>query len=95
MNPKVVRRTNKLIGDPERVIAQLHLPGGSGRIRKVIQRIVALPDPTAETLLVQVMQDFARRHRALDLIFRRHLEAVAEYLPSDMELSEVKRSLVG
>ncbi|MEN7973336.1 MAG: glycoside hydrolase family 130 protein [Verrucomicrobiota bacterium] len=95
MNPRVIRRAEKILGDPKRVIAQLHLPGNPDRIRRIVQRIVALPEQTAETLLRQVMADFADRHRDIAGIFKRHLETVAEYLPSDTRLGETKRDLIG
>jgi len=95
MNPKVVRRAEKILGDPRRIIAQQHLPGDSDRIKRTIQRIVSLPEQTAKALLAQVMRDFADRHRDIVSIFKRHSEAVAEYLPPDIELSETKQDLIG
>ncbi len=95
MKPKVVRRPGKIHGDPERIIAQLHLPGDPDRIRKIIRRILALPEQTAETLLEQVMQDFADRHRDIGGIFKRHRKAVADYLPPSVELGKTKQDLIG
>ena len=43
MNPKVKRRKEKILGDPKRVIAQLHLPGNPERITKTLRRIIDLP----------------------------------------------------
>lgn len=95
MNPKVVRRAGKIQGDPERIIAQLHLPGNPERIRKIIQRIIALPEQTAETLMKQVMRDFAERHRDIGSVFKRHREAISEYLPPGVELGKTKQDLIG
>ena len=95
MNPKVVRRAEKILGDPKRIIAQQHLPGNPDRIKRTIQRIISLPEQTAKALLEQVMLDFADRHRDIVAIFKRHSEAVAEYLPPDIELGETKQDLIG
>lgn len=95
MNPHVKRKKEKIQGDPERVIAQLHLPGGPDRIARVIQRVLALPAETAENLLDQVLIDFAERHRDINHIFRRHLTAIADYLPKDIEPTPTQRTLIG
>ncbi len=95
MNPNVVRRPEKLLGDPRRVIAQHHLPGSPERIRRIIQRVLALPAPSAEALLEQVMRDFADRHRDIAAVFKRHFDAVAEHLPPDAEPDRTRRDLIG
>ncbi len=95
MHPKVKRKKVKILGDPERIIALLHLPGNPDRIARVIRRILALSEETATRLLEQVMLDFAERHRDIDRIFQRHLEEVEDYLPEDTPLSPVRRKLIG
>jgi hypothetical protein len=54
LKPKVKRKKTKILGDTSRVITRLHIPDGSHRILKIIQRIVDLPDRTAENLLSQI-----------------------------------------
>lgn len=95
MNPKVKRKKVKILGDPERVIARLHLPGNPDRIARILQRILALPEDAAVNLLEQVMLNFAERHRDIERIFQHHLDAVAEHLPPDVQLSVTKQKLVG
>ncbi len=93
--PNVVRRTERILGDPERVIARLHLPGNPVRIEKIIHRVMELPEQTAAQLLAQVMRDFADRHRNIDRIFLRNFNAVQQYLPEGSELSKTKIELIG
>ena len=95
MSPKVKRKSVKILGDPARVIARLHLPGNPERIKRVIERIVSLPEAVATDLLEQIMLDFAERHRDIEQIFRRHLKVVSEYLPADLLLSKTKQDLIG
>lgn len=95
MNPKIKRKKVKILGDPERVIARLHLPGDSDRIKRILERIIALPETSAVTLFEQVMLDFAERHRDILRIFEQNWQAVAIYLPPDTQLSETKQSLIG
>jgi predicted GH43/DUF377 family glycosyl hydrolase len=95
VHPKIKRKKKKILGDSSRVIARLHLPNGAYRIPKIIKRIVDLPDETAENLLEQIMLDFSERHRDIKRVFGLHLNKVKEYFPSDTEISETKRALIG
>jgi len=69
LKPKVKSKKKKILGDASRVITRPHIPGGVHRIRKIIQRIVDLPDMTAEDLLEQIMLDFSRRHKDIKTCF--------------------------
>jgi len=95
LKPRVKRKKKKILGDSSRVIARLYIPGGAQRISKIIQRIVALPDTTAEDLLAQIMLHFSERHRDIKRVFGRHLNAVKDYVPRDAVLSETQRALIG
>jgi predicted GH43/DUF377 family glycosyl hydrolase len=91
----VKRKRNKILGDSTRVITRLHLPDGEYRIPKIIQRIVDLPDPTAEVVLAKVLIDFSERHKNIKRVFSRHLDEVKEYIPKEAVLSETKKALIG
>ncbi len=95
MNPKVKRRSERILGDPRRVIARLHVPGSPQRIDRIVQRVLALPEASAAALLEQVMLDFASRHRNIDQIFMRHLKAVKDHLPEGARMSATKHKLIG
>jgi len=94
-HPKIKRRKKKTLGDSSRVITRLHLPDGEHRIPKIIQRVVDLPDTTAEDLLAQIMLDFSERHRDIKRVFGLHLNKVKDYVPRDAVLSDTKRALIG
>ena len=91
----VKRKRNKILGDSSRVIARLHLPDGEYRISKIIQRIVDLPDTTAEDILAQILIDFSERHKDIKRVFARHMNEVNEYIPREAVLSETKMALIG
>jgi len=91
----VKRKKKKIQGDPSRVITRLHIPSGAHRIPKIIQRIVDLPDTTAEDLLAQIMLDFSERHKDIRRVFERSLNEVRDHVPRDAVLSETKRALIG
>ncbi|MBW2645564.1 MAG: glycoside hydrolase family 130 protein [Deltaproteobacteria bacterium] len=93
--PKVKRKKKKILGDTSHVITRLHIPHGAHRISKIIQRIVDLPDTTAENLLAQIMLDFSERHKDIRRVFGLHLNEVRDYVPRDAVLSETKKALIG
>jgi len=92
---KVKRKAIKIVGDTSRVITRLHLPDERSRIKKIIQRIVNLPNSAAEALMAQIMVEFAGRHEDIGTIFGRHLNALQDYLPQDTVLSDLQKSLIG
>ncbi|MCF7973548.1 MAG: glycoside hydrolase family 130 protein [Phycisphaerae bacterium] len=91
----VKRNENKIIGDPSRVITCLHMPGERGRVHRIIQRILNLPDMAAQKLLSQTMTSFSGRHKNLGHVFERHLNEVKGHIPRDVKLSHVQRALIG
>jgi predicted GH43/DUF377 family glycosyl hydrolase len=93
--PNVKRKKTKILADTSRVITRRHIPHGAHRIPKIIQRIVDLPDKTAENLLSQIMLDFSGRHKDIGRVFERHLNEVKDYVPRDAVLSETKMALIG
>ncbi|MBW2265378.1 MAG: glycosidase, partial [Deltaproteobacteria bacterium] len=95
LKPKVKRKKGEILGNTSRVITRLHIPHGAHRILKIIQRIIDLPDTTAEDLLAQIMLDFSERHKDIRRVFRLHVNEVKDYVPPDAVLSETKMALIG
>jgi predicted GH43/DUF377 family glycosyl hydrolase len=92
---KIKRKKKRIKGDTSRVIARPHIPNGAHRISKIIQRIVDLPDTTAEDLLAQIMLDFSERHKDIRRVFKRSLNKVRGHVPRDAVPSETKMALIG
>ncbi|MBN1907764.1 MAG: glycoside hydrolase family 130 protein [Deltaproteobacteria bacterium] len=92
---KVNRLEHEIKGDTSRVITRLHLPDSISRIHKIINRITGLSGKEANNLLNQIMIEFSGRHKNLVIIFKRHLNEVKEYLPQDVMLNDVQKSLIG
>jgi len=93
--PNIKRKAIKIVGDTSRVITRLHLPDEKHRILKIIKRILSLSSTAAEDLMAQIMRDFAGRHEDIGHIFEQHLRAVQDYLPHDMNLNDIQKSLIG
>ncbi len=95
MHLKIKRKKKKILRDSSRVITRLHIPDGAHRIQKIIQRIIDLPDTTAENLLTQIMLDFSERHKDIRGIFKRRLNELKDYVHPDAALSDTKKCLIG
>jgi predicted GH43/DUF377 family glycosyl hydrolase len=95
LKPEVKRKMINILGDTSRVITRLHIPDGAHRVHKIIQRILDLPDGTAENLLLQIILGFSERHEDIRGVFERHLNVVKDYVPQDTVLSETKKALIG
>jgi predicted GH43/DUF377 family glycosyl hydrolase len=81
--------------DPSRVLLRQFEPGDAQRISRIIERIMAVPEPMVGMLLEQVSTDFAQRHLNLRQRFSDRFEQLRELLPPDAELSEQRRLLIG
>ena len=95
MHLKIKRKKKKILRDSSRVITRLHIPDGEHRIQKIIQRIIDLPDTTAENLLTQIMLDFSERHKDIRRIFKRRLNELKDYVHPDAALNDTKKCLIG
>jgi predicted GH43/DUF377 family glycosyl hydrolase len=91
----VTRKSEKILGNSARVITRLHRPEDPQRVTNIIQRVIDLPASTAETLLAQVMTDFANRHRDINAVFSRHFNKVKDHVPAELTLTETQKALIG
>lgn len=93
--PIVNRHPERILGDAKRVITRPHLPENLQRISKIINRVLDLPEATAEAALAQVMVDFSDRHKDISMIFSRHFNEVKGYIPGNIVLGETQKALIG
>ena len=56
---------------------------------------MSLSETATQELIAQVMINFSGRHEEIEQIFKRHLNAVKNYLPRNAMLSDAKRALIG
>ena len=63
--------------DPKRVIVRFFMPGGEERAKKIIKRVLSLPEDDAVQVLNQTLRDFSNRHRNITKIFLKHYERVS------------------
>jgi predicted GH43/DUF377 family glycosyl hydrolase len=81
--------------DQSRVLLRPFSPGSSERIRNIITRILSLPEENVGVLLCDICAEFSSQHPQLRTFFLERFEQVADLVPSDGELSEPRRMLIG
>jgi predicted GH43/DUF377 family glycosyl hydrolase len=81
--------------DPSRVLLRRFDPGNAQRMKGIIDRVLAIPDPMVGLLLEQVTKDFSQRHLYLWLRFLNRFEQLRELLPENAVISEQRRLLIG
>ncbi|MFZ4774229.1 MAG: glycoside hydrolase family 130 protein [Terrimicrobiaceae bacterium] len=108
MNPlasKIRRIPLTLSPDPRRVLLRpfapslIVKPSGAGepnpRIINLFLRVMHLDDFAVEKKMEEVLADFHGRHERIREIFAERFEQVKHLLPTDLELTESRRLLLG
>jgi predicted GH43/DUF377 family glycosyl hydrolase len=91
-----LKRTATILNpDQSRVLLRPFSPGGPERVARIVERIMALPEDRAGSLLDQICGEFCRRHQQIHQVFMERFEQVRESLAADQELSEKRRLLIG
>jgi len=94
--PIHVRRDSTILRpDQSRVLLRPFTPGDSQRVRRIIARIMELPEEQVGPLLDEVSAEFSGRHQEIRTLFLDRFEQVREELMTDEVLSEQRRLLIG
>ena len=81
--------------DPARVLFRPFNPMGDERPLRILARVLSLPEPEVVEMLVQVLAEFKTRHQRLLDFFLRRYEAVRRLIPTDQQLSNERKLLIG
>lgn len=97
MSPTLEVKRSKLILQPDqsRVLLRPFNPGDSGRVDRIIDRILSIPDKQTEEILDAITRDFSQRHHGLHERFQKRFKEVCSHRDCLQELSEQKRFLIG
>lgn len=101
-----IRRLPLVIGpDPRRVLLRPFIPSlivkplaaqeVNPRVLSLFSRVMHLDEKVVETKLAEVFADFHERHQKIHDIFAERFEQIRSFLPTDLELSEPRRLLIG
>jgi predicted GH43/DUF377 family glycosyl hydrolase len=95
-SPLHVKRTGPtLIADRARVLMRPFRPSTDNIARRIVARVMALPEDEAGGLLARVLGEFANRHEGVDAFFRKRFEQVKIYLEPGAQPSDKRQSLIG
>jgi hypothetical protein len=101
-----IRRLPSVIGpDPRRVLLRPFIPSlivkplasqeVNPRVLSLFSRVMHLDESAVEVKLAEVFADFHERHQKIRDIFSERFEQIRGFLPTDTELSESRRLLLG
>ena len=84
-----------LTPDRSRVLLRPFRPTTDDISRRVVARVMALPDEEVTRLLDQVLGEFADRHENVEAIFQRRFTQVRIHLEADAQPSPERQMLIG
>lgn len=92
---KIKRLDKNFCPDCSRVIIRPHIPKDESRIKRIIMRVLSLPEETSEQVLGNVMKSFFNRHKNILDSFENNFNEIKKYIPQNAEVSAEKRLLLG
>ncbi|MFB7884091.1 glycosylase [Microbacterium sp. NPDC056057] len=92
--------TAELSAQPDRVIAQLFLPGEEwsaehSRAGEIIARVMAMPPDQTEALAAELTHDFGSRHPDVRALFLENADVVSSRLADPVDISVARRLVLG
>ena len=84
-----------LVPDRSRVLMRPFYPTTDDIARRIVTRVLALPDEEVAQLLGQVLGEFADRHEQVEKFFRNRYAQVRRYLGEAWEPSAERQALIG
>ena len=92
--------TAELSAQPDRVIAQLVLPGEEwsaehSRAGEIIARVMAIPAERADELAAELTRDFGSRHPDVRSLFLENADVVSSRLADPVDISAARRLVLG
>ena len=84
-----------LVPNRSRVLMRPFYPSSDDIARRVVARVMALPDEEVARLLGRVLGEFADRHERVEQFFRNRFAQVRHYLGETWEPSAERQALIG
>jgi predicted GH43/DUF377 family glycosyl hydrolase len=92
---RVTRLPNRLSPDPGRVIVRPFVPGDEARVRRIIDRVLAIPDPELDEIARRLETGFKARHKNLIDAVAKHYDNVKQHVPSEDGVSIARKLVIG
>src|SRR5438128_426626 len=84
-----------LTPDRSRVLMRPFHPTTDDIARRIVARVMALPEDQAARVLGEVLGEFADRHEQVEAIFRKRFAQVTLYLEPGAQPSPERQTLIG
>lgn len=91
----VKRLDKRFYPDNSRVIIKPHIPKDESRTKRIIMRVLDLPEEIVKDVLDTVVQNFSNRHKNIWNAFENNFNEIKKYIPEDVKISAEKRTLLG
>lgn len=92
---KVKRINKKFQPDYSRVIVKAHVPKGDDRIKRIIMRVLSLPEEHVEKSLQRVLTNYSERHKNIWDAFDKNYNEIKRFIPENVQMSNNRRALLG
>jgi predicted GH43/DUF377 family glycosyl hydrolase len=89
------RLNKKFQPDYSRVIIKPHVPKEEDRIKRIITRVLSMPDEKVKQVLDRVIISFSSRHKNIWDAFDKNYNEIKKYIPSNIQMSNNRRALLG
>lgn len=91
----IKRIAKKFQPDCSRVIVKPHVPKGDERIKRIIDRVLSLPEEQVEAVLNRVIENFSSRHKNIWDAFDSNFNEIKRFIPQNEQMSNNRRALLG
>jgi predicted GH43/DUF377 family glycosyl hydrolase len=91
----VTRLPHHINPDPSRVIPRFFSFGDAARMRRTIERVLALKAAHADAMLTSLENEFRNQNPDIADVWREHYERVEEFMPDGAAPDERRRLLIG
>jgi predicted GH43/DUF377 family glycosyl hydrolase len=91
----IARTKIALRPDQSRVLLRRFTPGDVRRTKRIVERILSLPESVVLPLLNEVLAEFSVRHPKIGDVFRERFEQVHKLLSLNGNVSEPRKLLIG
>lgn len=94
-NVTIKRKRQIFVCDPSRVIAKYLNLGNESREKRIIERILSIPEDECHSLIDSVLEEFAGRHRDIKGILLSNFNKVKSHIKNSEKLSQERQLLIG
>lgn len=89
------RINKKFLPDHSRVIVKPHVPKDNDRIKRIIMRVLNMPEDKVEQVLERVVRSFSNRHKNILEALDNNYSEIKKFIPQNIQVSDNRKALLG